>query len=114
MVMPQIQLLNRPCPISENIWTFAVIGHPRSESECHINPRLKKALKICLNEKVDIIFLAGDNILGLNPFFRNYKKDLDTLVDYLETFETPIFVTPGNHDYNSLEQKKYFEERLNG
>jgi hypothetical protein len=95
------------------VWSFAVIGHPRSEDEEVIGQPFEQSLQLCQKNKVDIVFLGGDNILGYNTSFRRYKRDVDTLVGLIDSINIPVFVVPGNHDYCTREQKQYFEMQLN-
>jgi hypothetical protein len=95
------------------IWTFAVIGHSRSGNEAIVSPSLKKAISYCRDNKVDIVFLAGDILVGYNSNIRKYKKDVDALANYFDSMNFPIYVAPGNHDFSTKEQKEYFEKNFN-
>jgi len=108
-----MKLLDKPETNLVPDWTFAVIGHPRSDYEEDANPLFRRALNVCNSNNVDILFLGGDNILGYNTSLRRYKRDIDKLAEIIDSVSFPVFVAPGNHDYVTREQKEYFESILN-
>ena len=54
--------------------------------------------RLCGEQKADMVLLAGDVFDG--PY---QKKTAALLADCLEDCGVPVFITPGNHDYDGLD-----------
>ena len=54
--------------------------------------------RLCREQKADLVLLAGDVFDGLYQ-----KKTAALLADCLEDCGVPVFITPGNHDYDGLD-----------
>lgn len=65
----------------------------------------RRITELCKEEQVDILLIAGDLFEGSNVD----SETVRSVKDYLQAVTCPVFISPGNHDYISLDSP-YMEE----
>lgn len=63
----------------------------------------RRLISICKKQKVEVLLISGD-------LFENSNIDKETLLTiqkYLESLDAYVFISPGNHDYLSLDSPYY-------
>ena len=58
---------------------------------------LGRIADICRSERVDLLLLSGDLLDSEHTYFETGEE----LVKSLSSIDTPVFISPGNHDYYS-------------
>ncbi len=99
----------------DDIFSFVVMGHIRSDFQDQLSPAFLKAVRRIKNDNLRprFIVLLGDSIIGYHSNIEDYKKEWLLLKNYCRKEKLQVFVVPGNHDYSTEEERKNFEEIWN-
>lgn len=96
-------------------FSFAVLGHVRSNANGELNPVLDELLGRVRTDRPDMIFLTGDMIWGdvhaeaANPAV--IRADWDQLDAAIGRLGIPVHRVPGNHDIHDMVTRDIYFER---
>ena len=95
-------------------FSFAVLGHVRSDANGELSPLLDELLGKVRKDKPDMVFLTGDMIWGdahaVVPDAAVIRADWDRLDAAMGRLGIPVHRVPGNHDiHDAVTRDIYFE-----
>lgn len=75
------------------------VGEKSGERQGELLRTFRRIADLCRREEVDLLLIAGDLFEGSNVGL----ETVASVKSYLEGMDTRVFISPGNHDYMSLD-----------
>jgi predicted phosphohydrolase len=93
---------------SDAAFRFAILSDRTGGHTDGVYPQVIEEISL-LNP--DFVITVGDHIEGYGEDFERVGAEWDTLLEFLDRLEVPVYLTPGNHDIWSAESEEVYQAR---